>query len=330
MIKNVYNNTPPDPPLSTQAEYLLSEVRPKLRLYAPRHWHVWLGFGLLRLIVMLPWPWMMAVGRGLGRLSMRVTPRRVRITDINLRHCFPELTAEQRADLVRRHFESMGMGLMDMAITWWASDSEARSMVRIHGREHADAVLQGDGGVIFLSAHFTSIEMSARALLWIGNVLPVYRPHQNAAVEWFVTHNRESGNKQAVEKAIPRNDVRQMLRVLKAKKGIGFAPDQNFSAKYSLFSPFFGILAATNTATSRLAKMSGARVVPFVAFRREYAPGYDLYIEPALEGFALGDLQGDTDRINAIFERWIRRAPAQYLWSHRRFKDRPEGAAPFY
>jgi KDO2-lipid IV(A) lauroyltransferase len=309
---------------------MMSEPLTKQRFYAPRYWHVWLGFGLLRLIAFLPWSWMMAVGRGIGRLGMRVTPRRVRVTDINLRRCFPELNEGDRTDLVRRHFESMGMGIMDMAITWWARDPEAHSLVRIHGREHAEAVLRGESGVIFLTAHFTSVEMSARALLWIGNVLPVYRPQRNPAVEWFVTRNRESGNKQAVEKAIPREDVRQMLRALKAKKGLWFAPDQNFGDKYSLFSPFFGIPAATNTATSRLARMTGARVVPFVTFRREDAPGYDLYIEPPLEGFAEGDLQGDTDRINAIIERWVRRAPAQYLWSHRRFKDRPEGEAPFY
>ncbi len=310
----------------------MSEAQPKHRLFAPRYWHVWLGFGLLRLIALLPWSWMMALGRGVGRLGMRALPRRVRITDINLRLCFPELSERQRADLVRRHFESMGMGIMNMAIAWWATDHEARSLVRIHGREHAEAALRGERGVIFLSAHFTSIEMSGRALLWIGKVLPVYRPHQNPAVDWFVTRSRESRRSEqtGAEKAIPRDDVRQMLRALKAKKGLWFAPDQNFGNKYGLFSPFFGIPAATNTATSRLAKMSGAQVVPFVAFRREDAPGYDLYIEPPLEGFPSGDLQRDTDRINAIIEGWIRRAPAQYLWSHRRFKDRPEGEERFY
>ena len=310
---------------------MMSEAQPKQRLYAPRYWHVWLGFGLLRLIALLPWSWMMALGRGIGRLGMRITPRRVRVTDINLRHCFPELSERERADLVRRHFESMGMGIMDMAIAWWTTDSEAHSLVRVHGREHAVAALRGESGAIFLSAHFTSIEMSVRALLGIGNVLPVYRPQRNPAVEWFVTRIRESSSdKQTVEKAIPRDDVRQMLRALKAKKGIWFAPDQNFGDKYSLFSPFFGIPAATNTATSRLAKMTGARVLPLVSFRREDAPGYDLYIEPPLEEFAGGDLQRDTDRINAIIERWVRCVPAQYLWSHRRFKDRPEGEEPFY
>jgi len=308
----------------------MSEPQPKLRLYSPRYWPIWLGFGVLRLIALLPWSWMMAIGRWLGRLAMRVTPRRVRVTDINFRHCFPELNDRERADLIRRHFESMGMGVMDMLITWWATDPEAQALVRIHGREHAEAALQGDRGVIFLTAHFTSVEISARALLWIGNVLPVYRPQRNPMVEWFVTKNRESGNKQAAEKAIPREDVRQMLRVLKAKKGLWFAPDQNFGDKYSLFSPFFGIPAATNTATSRLAKMTNSQVVPLVAFRREDQPGYDLYIEPPLEDFAQGDVQRDTDRINALFERWIRRAPEQYLWSHRRFKDRPEGEEPFY
>jgi KDO2-lipid IV(A) lauroyltransferase len=160
----------------------------------------------------------------------------------------------------------------------------------------------------------------------LAPVLPMYRPHRNPAVEHAMVRNRE----RHVEQVIPRDDVRLMVRTLRANKGVWFAPDQNFGHKNSLFSPFFGIPAATNTATSRFAAMTGARVVPFVVLRRQDRPGYDLYIEPPLENFPDADPQRDTDRINVIFEGWIRRAPAQYLWSHRRFKDRPPGETRFY
>jgi KDO2-lipid IV(A) lauroyltransferase len=310
----------------------MAESSPQARFYSPRYWPVWLGFGLLHLCVMLPWSWGMALGRWLGRLGMRFSGRRIGIADTNLRLCLPELSAAERQTLIRRHFESMGMGIMDMGGCWWLSAQAVKDLVRVHGAEHARAAVAGDRGVIFLTAHFMSLEMSARTLLWFGDVAPVYRPMRNPLVQKFVTDRRLWRMRKAYEnpQVIPRDDVRAMLRRLRSGKSLWFAPDQNFGHKYSLFSPFFGIPAATNTATSRLAAMTKARVVPFVLLHRTDGPGYDLHFEPAMEGFGEGELQQDTDRMNLIFERWIRMAPEQYLWTHRRFKDRPEGEPSFY
>jgi Kdo2-lipid IVA lauroyltransferase/acyltransferase len=296
------------------------------RFYAPRYWPIWLGFVLYRAAIALPWSWMTHLGRNLGRMAMHLTPRRVRITDINLKLCFPDLNDAERHQLRRRHFEYLGLGLIDMGLAWWANEARLQPWLRIHGAEHAVAAFHQGRGVIFLTAHFTALEMSGRALATLGPVHAVYRPHQHPLIEYFVKTRRE----RHTEQAIPRDDVRLLMRTLKAGRGLGFAPDQNFSHKGCLFSPFFGIATATNSATSRLARLSGAPVVPFVAFRREDGPGYDLYIESALKDFPSDDLQRDTDRINAITERWVHRAPAQYLWAHRRFKDRPAGEPGFY
>lgn len=295
-------------------------------IYAFKYWPTWIGMGLLRLLILLPWTWRMAFGRGLGRLVLRITPRRARISRINVDLCFPELSERERADLVRAHAESMGMGAMDFVTAWWAADKEFPGLVDIHGREHVDAAFANGHGLIFLTAHFTSIEVSGWATTKLGSISPMYRPNENPVIQHIMLNAREKH----VENAIPRDDVRTMLRTLRANKGVWFAPDQNFGHKHSVFSPFFGIPAATNTATCRFAQMTGAQVVPFFALRREDRPGYDVYIEPALEDFPSGDIQKDTDRINRIFERWIRQAPAQYLWSHRRFKDRPNDEPRFY
>jgi KDO2-lipid IV(A) lauroyltransferase len=304
----------------------MSEKAANTSLYAPRHWPIWIGFGLLRLLTLLPWSSMMATGRFLGRLTMRAAPRRVRIARINLQLCFPELDDKARLAMIRKHFESLGMGAMDFCLAWWASDKRLQSLVRVHGVENAKAAFASGKGVIFLTAHFSSVEMSGRILLQHAPVFPMYRPNENPVIEHIVRSNRQ----RHVEQAIPRDDVRLMLRTLKANKGVWFAPDQNFGHKNSLFSPFFGIPAATNTSTSRFAKMTGSSVVPFVLLRREQEQGYDLYVEPALDDFPSQDLQQDTDRINAILARWIRQAPAQYLWTHRRFKDRPGDEKRFY
>jgi KDO2-lipid IV(A) lauroyltransferase len=90
------------------------------------------------------------------------------------------------------------------------------------------------------------------------------------------------------------------------------------------------VAAATNTATSRLAQATGAAVVPFFTRRLPDGAAYVQRIEPPLEGFPSGDPSADATRLNGMIEAWVREAPEQYLWSHRRFRTRPAGEAPFY
>jgi KDO2-lipid IV(A) lauroyltransferase len=213
---------------------------------------------------------------------------------------------------------------MDFAIAWWWPDRRLYPLVEIDGREHIDAALGRGSGVIFLTAHLTSIEISGRLLADICTALPMYRPNANPLLERIMVKNRE----RHVERTIPRDDVRLMLRTLKDGKGVWFAPDQNFGAKGRVFVPFFGIPAASNTSLSRFARMTGAAVVPFVVFRR--AGGWRMLVEPPLEPFPSGDDAADVARYNALTERWVRQAPEQYNWLHRRFKRRPPGEEPIY
>ena len=97
-----------------------------------------------------------------------------------------------------------------------------------------------------------------------------------------------------------------------------------------MFADFFRIPAATNTAISRLAKISGAAVIPCFTQRLEHLTGYQVILQSTLEHFPSGDLQQDASRINQLIEKQVRCAPEQYLWVHRRFKDRPGGEPDFY
>ncbi|OAD22307.1 lipid A biosynthesis lauroyl (or palmitoleoyl) acyltransferase, partial [Candidatus Thiomargarita nelsonii] len=153
-----------------------------------------------------------------------------------------------------------------------------------------------------------------------------YRPHENPLIEYFMKKSRDS----RAEKAIPRDAVREMLRSLKKNKALWFASDQNFRHKHSVFAEFFGRLAATNTAASRLTQISGAAVVPFFTQRLENNQGYKVILQPALEDFPSGDNRQDALRLNQLIEAQVRKAPEQYLWVHRRFKDRPEGEENVY
>lgn len=298
---------------------------PKAGLWHPKHWPVWLLLFLLWLLTHLPYAWQMHIGKALGMLTGKLAKRRRRIASINLRLCFPELNETQRQTLVQKHFVSLGMGFMEMAMAWWVSDRRLKHLGKITGQEHLQTALQRGKGVILLSAHFTPLELSFRFLLMHQAIHAVYRPHEHPVIEHTMVKQRS----RYVEKAIPREAVRDMLRSLKANKALWFAPDQNFGHKGSVFADFFGIPAATNTATARLARITGAVVVPFFMRRLEQG-GYLVELLPALEGFPCGDDVKDAQTINRVIENAVRQAPEQYFWMHRRFKDRPPGEERFY
>ncbi len=261
----------------------------------------------------------------LGRFGLAFAGNRKAIAEKNLTLCFPELEPAARRHLLQAHGKALGMAAMDFAVAWWWSDKRLAPLVEVEGVVHIEQAISAGKGVIFLTAHFTSIEISGRLLVNYCTALPMYRPSNNPLLEALMVKNRE----RHVEQVIPRQDVRLMIRTLKDGKGVWFAPDQNFGAKGSVFAPFFGIPASSNTSLGRFAEMTGAAIVPFVVLRRPNG-GYRMIIEPALSNYPSDDPVADATRYNQIVERWIRLAPAQYNWIHRRFKKRPPGESAVY
>lgn len=284
----------------------------------PRYWLTWFGLGFLWLLVQLPWSVQMWLGKQFGLLMFYLLPKRREICCINLELAFPERTAAERAQLNREHFISLGRGLLETALSWWGDDDKLAQQTDIEGLENLQTAMQ-QGGVVLLSAHFTSLELGGRLIAQRIPLHVIYRPHQNPLIEWRVARLRSK----RYGKAISRDNIRDMLRSLQQGHVVWYAQDQNFGHKNAVFAPFFGVEAATNTATSRLSKLGKAQVVPFFTLRT--ATGYQLRFLPALENFPSGAILDDTTRINNLIEQQVREFPAQYLWTHRRFKDDPSG-----
>lgn len=297
---------------------------PPVSLFVPRYWPQWFGIGLLWLLTRLPWRWQLILGAGLGRTVGALAKRRRHIVDVNLTLCFPDWEPARRQALRRAHFAAAGMGIMETALAWWGDERRLRPLIRIEGLEHIHHALARKQGAILFTGHFTAVELGSR---FLGKEIPgvtTYRANENPLLEYLLRCFRQ---RYAVRQ-IPRENIRKMLRALGANYLLWFAPDQNFGHKSSVFASFFGIPAATGTATSRLARISNAPVIPFFVQRR--ADGYILRIHPPLENFPGDSEQADTERLNFLLEQAIRQAPEQYLWSHRRFKDRPPGEPGVY
>lgn len=290
----------------------------------PRYWGIWTLLWILRVLVTLPLPWLRRLGEGLGAVFGRLARRRRRIAEKNLELCFPEQTPEQRRDLLHAYFRSAGAGLMEAAFSWYAPESRLRDGYHLEGREHLLAALDEGKGVLLLSAHFMNLELVGRFLLLEHPIALMYRPNENPLVEAQFQRHRGGG----AVRAIRRDDVRGALRVLRDQHALWYAPDQRMGGKNSVVVPFFGIPAQTSSATHRIARRSGARVVPFFGYR-EASGHYRLVIQPALDHFPTENLLADTQRINEVIESLVRQAPEQYLWAHRRFRGRPGLADPY-
>jgi len=299
---------------------------PSPSLAAPRYWPAWSGLLLLWLSAkLLPYGLALGFGRLLGRLGCRLIPRRRHIAQVNLQLCFPELSETERTRLVRRHFESLGTGLLMSGFAWWASDAKLRPLVRIEGLEHLRQAIAEGRGAILLSAHFTDLELTGRLLSLHHPFAVMYRRHENPVIEQAFSENR----RHRFTTAIPRDDIRLMVRTLRNNHAVWYAPDQSFRGANSALVPFFGIPAATNTGTSRLAKVARAPVLLFVGYRLPGSGGYRLVIQPPLQDFPTDDPETDAARINGLIEQAVRQAPEQYLWIHRRFKKREGLADPY-
>lgn len=293
----------------------------------PRHWTGWLAAGCLWLLGKTPQWAALALSHPLGWLMARLMRGRRRIAERNLARCFPEMGASERAALLAENFRAVGRMPFEMAWSWTAREAKLRRMGRIEGLEHLRRAADQGRGVLVITAHFSCLDIGAHILaLAFGGAAGIYRPLRSPVLEWYQNRSRARWT----EHMFRKDDLRSALRYLRNGGVLWYAPDQDFGPTQSVFAPFFGIQTATLKATERLATLARCAVVPMFPRYDRGQRKYVVSVGQALDNFPGGDSQRDLERINALLESQVRRAPEQYWWIHRRFKTRPAGEPPFY
>jgi KDO2-lipid IV(A) lauroyltransferase len=296
-------------------------------LLAPQHWPGWLGVGVVWLIARLPRPWLMGLGRFLGQLVQRVPSPRRHIAEVNIALCFPQLSKDEQAELVNAHLRDIGLMMVEFALGWMGSERAIANVpVTVEGLEHLEAARLQGKGVLLVGGHFSHLELCARLVSQRIRISGMYRKMDSAPFEWAVLRARLD----YAEAMFDKDDIRGTVKHLRNGGTLWYAPDQDMRSKDSVFVPFFGIPAATITATHHLARLSGALMIPFFHRRLPGNAGYALRLGSPLEDFPSRDPLEDTARVNTCIEDMVRAAPEQYLWVHKRFKTRPEGSVSVY
>jgi KDO2-lipid IV(A) lauroyltransferase len=276
----------------------------------------------MRLLALLPYGAMVRVGRGLGVILRHLPLGFTQTARRNIELCLPELSAAERERLVKEHFASLGIALLEFPFAWYSPPERLAKLVRLEGTEHLEAALAGGRGAMVLTAHFISLEIAGWALAHVAKIGYLYRPPKNEVIAWaFERYRVRWGGR-----GIPRDDIRGFIGALKKNECVWYAPDQSYRKKGAEMVPFFGIPAASNTLTSRLARVTGAPVLPYFFRRLPGNQGYLGVIHPPLDHFPSDSAVADTARFYRLIEAQVRLVPEQYLWIHRRFK----GLSPDY
>jgi KDO2-lipid IV(A) lauroyltransferase len=281
--------------------------------------------GLMWLLHWLPLPVLGRIGAGMGSLMFLVLKKRRKIALTNLRLCMPELSEKERVDIARRHFQGYSRSIFERSLLWWGSGERLRRLMQIE-----PAVPQAEmenGPTILLCPHFVCLDMAG----WAARVIPLctmYVPQKNKEFDDLLRHGRSRWG--PVRLVTRKEGIKPILRALRDGLPYFMLPDMDFGEKDAEFVPFFGIPAATLTALARLSATTGAKVIPVVATFLPNYQGYRVVFYPTWENYPGDDIVAATRRMNAFIEERVREAPAEYFWTHKRFKTRPPGEPSLY
>ena len=295
-----------------------------IKFIHPKFLPTWILILLMRIGVFIPFSIQVFIGRSIGKVMYPFMSKLRSTAYSNISHCFPEKKQSQVNALVKSHFEAIGISLFETANAYYASDKKIINLLTIKNEHFFKDALKQEGGIILLCAHFMPLMLGSRALLINHKIANIYRPQNNKLFDQAMV----KGYKNHGAVMIKSTDTRSIVKAINNSLPIWYAPDQDLGEKNSVFALLFGIPTATASATARLAKNNNTRVIPYSFIRTK--KGYEMSFEEPLQNFPSNNPVDDATTTNMILEKQIKKTPEQYLWIHRRFKTRPEGAKNFY
>ena len=197
------------------------------------------------------------------------------------------------------------------------------------GAEHVDEALREGRGLILLTPHLGSFELSAQAYAerW-GAQRPITVLYRPARHPWL-RQLEESARARPALATAPATlaGVRQMLRALRRGEAVGLLPDQVPPHGQGVWADFFGRPAYTMTLAARLAQQSGAPILVARCERLPAGRGFDLHVKrldealPTSGGDPAALAQAQATAINRAMQQQILQCPQQYLWGYNRYKS---------
>jgi KDO2-lipid IV(A) lauroyltransferase len=289
--------------------------------------------GFMWLLHWLPLPVLGRFGDAVGSLLFVIMGPRREIALTNLRLAMPELSENERRALAHKHFQAYSRSVFERAILWWASEARLRRLIRIETSEGMPADQVPVTGMtakptILLCPHFVCLDVGGASIAMEASASSMYVAQKNAVFDEVLRAGR--ARFKPVRLFTRQDGIKPILRALKEHLPYFMLPDMDFGEKDAEFVPFFGVPAATLTATARIAATTGAQVMPVIATFLPNYQGWRVKFYPVWDNYPGADMVAATRRMNEFIEERIREAPAEYFWTHKRYKTRPNGEPSFY
>ena len=269
------------------------------------------------------------IGEWIGGLGYRPLGIRRAVVERQVRAAFPGLAESEVLRIARASYEHLGRTSIEAALISALSPDQVRAMFeRVEGADVLAAARAEGKGVLLVSGHLGNWELAGAFVAASGvPIEAVARGMENPLFDRYITRTRHDLGMTVIHDA---DAVRRVPRAMREGKAVAMLVDQGAVGLASTWVPFFGRYAKTPRGPAVFALRLGAPVV-FATALRQPNGRYVMYYE-RVPVQPTGDREADVDRIvmdyTATLERWIRRAPEQYFWHHRRWKHQRPGTPP--
>jgi KDO2-lipid IV(A) lauroyltransferase len=285
-----------------------------------------LMIAIMWLLHWLPLPILGRLGEAIGSLLFSVMRRRRHICLTNIKICLTTLDNKVQHELAKAHFRAYARSVLERGILWWGSEERLRKLIHVESTIPLKEMFSTP--TIVLCPHFVSLDVAGVAVMLESSLCSIYTPQRNKVFDEALRKGRSRFR--PVQLFSRAEGIKPIIRAMKKNLPFFMLPDMDFGPKDAEFIPFFGIPAATLTAVPRLAGSTQAKVIPVIATTLDNYQGWKVKFDTPWENYPSGEIISDTRFMNAYIEKQILKAPAQYFWTHRRFKTRLEGEPSIY
>ena len=263
------------------------------------------------------------MGELLGRLSYRINTRAAKVTRVNIGLCLPE---ESQELLTRNSLIATGKTVMETPAVWFGSSDEVdRWITTVHNEGLITEALEAETGTLVLLPHLGNWELFNVAFRRYGRMTALFQPPRHPGLQPVMSAVRARHGNQMVP--ANRRGVATLYKTLQAGGTVVVLPDQ-IPANGS-YTSFFAQSALTDVLSARLLQKTGARAVGAAMIRQEDGR-FELHFLAPESGIYDRDVNLATRAVNGLVEQAVMRAPDQYQWEYKRFRERPVGEPKVY
>jgi KDO2-lipid IV(A) lauroyltransferase len=283
----------------------------------------------LRALRFLSWDSACAVGEQLGALGYKPLGIRKHVVERQIAAAFPNLTPAEVVELARAAYKNLGRTFVETALLDSLGRDGIRALIEsVEGWEEIDAAMSKGKGAVLVTGHIGNWELAGAYVAARGVPLDaIARGMANPLFDAYVNETREQIGMTIVHDS---EAVKRAPRSLRAGRAVAFVADQGVLGLASTYVPFFGRPAKTPRGAAVFALRFEVPVIFVVALR--LPSGRFRVVVERIDAQRTGDRDRDVDAIVARFterlEHWVREAPSQYFWQHRRWRRQPPDTPP--